>query len=439
MGSIRVRPLSVSSRALVLCLVLTAASLVPASAGAPTAASARAALDWNLNAVTAVRAAHTTDGGPSRTLYQTEGLLYVSYVQAAVYDAAMKISNRYTLYHHFNARAGNASIDAAVISAAYNTLIHYLGDPDGSLATKYALDIGRLPDDENTTRGIAVGKAASDDIVALRANDGRNAAVSDACSTDTTPGNWQCPPGSIQFEQTPWVASMQPFMLDSDSQFRAPAPPALTDPQWIADRNETRDYGALGSTVRSAEQTAIATFWNFNAINQSNQTLRGVAIQHNMDLVDTARLLAMGNMVGTDAGIACFDSKYHYLFWRPITAIRADGVAADASWQPLFPTPNHPEYPSQHGCVTSALAESIARALGTSSINVTISGLPVAPATSATRTYATVDDIESQLVNARVWIGFHYRHSVIAGENIGNSVAAWTLDRYFLPKTDTSD
>src|SRR5690349_7366177 len=107
MGSIRVRTLSVASRALVLCLVLTAASLVPASAGAPTAASARAALDWNLNAVTAVRAAHTTDGGPSRTLYQTEGLLYVSYVQAAVYDAAMKISNRYTLYHHFNARAGN--------------------------------------------------------------------------------------------------------------------------------------------------------------------------------------------------------------------------------------------------------------------------------------------------------------------------------------------
>jgi len=442
MGSTPAQALSLAARSGLLALLLTVGSLAPVSAAAPTTVSARAALDWNLNAVNAVRAAHTTDGGPTRTLYQTEGLLYVSYVQAAVYDAAMKISNRYTLYHHFNAGAGNASIEAAVISAAYNTLIYYLGDVNGTLATKYAADIARLPDGENTARGVAVGKAASDDIIALRAGDGRNAAASDACSTDTTPGNWQCPPpstGSIQFEQTPWVAVMRPFMLDSDSQFRAPAPPALTDPQWISDRNETRDYGAIDSTVRSAEQKAIATFWNFNAINQSNQTLRDVAIQRGMDVVDTARLLAMGNMVGTDAGIACFDSKYHYTFWRPITAIRADGVAADASWLPLFATPNHPEYPSQHGCVTSALAMTIAHALGTTNINVTISGLPVAPATTATRTYATVDDIESQLVNARVWIGFHYRYSVIAGENIGNSVAEWTLDRYFLPKTDTTD
>jgi hypothetical protein len=443
MGSTRIQAFSISARAALVALALAVGSLAQATAAAPSTASARAALDWNLNAVTAVRAATTMDGvvsgGAPRALYQTEGLLYVSYTQAAVYDAAMKISNRYTLYHHFNAQAGNASMEAAVISAAYNTLTAYLGDPGGALLAKYNSDIARLPVNAWTSRGVAVGKAASDDIVALRANDRRNAVVSNTCSTNTTPGNWQCPPastGSIQSQQTPWVALMQPFMLQSDSQFRAPAPPALTDPQYIADRNETRDYGAFASTVRSGEQKAIATFWNFNAINQSNQTLRDVAIQHSLDLVDTVRLLAMGNMVSTDAGIACFDSKYHYLFWRPITAIRADGETADTSWVPLFPTPNHPEYPSQHGCVTSALAQTIARALGTTNINVTIHGLPVAPATTAVRTYGTVDDIETQLVDARVWIGFHYRHSVIAGENLGNSVAAWTLDRYFLPKTD---
>jgi hypothetical protein len=441
MSLMHINALSRAGRSVLLVMVLAVASVAPASAAAPQDVPNTAALDWNSLAVAAVRAAHTTDGGPSRTLYQTEGLLYVSYTQAAVYDAAMKISNRYTLYHHFNARAGNASIRAAVISAAYNTLVAYLGDADGSLSARFAADLPK-PWDQWTSRGVDVGKAASDDIIALRANDGRNAPISDACSTDTTPGNWVCPPastGSIQFEQTPWLAVMQPFMLQSDSQFRAPAPPALTDPQWIADRNETRNYGSKLSLVRSDEQTAIATFWNFNAINQSNQTLRDVAIQHNMDLVDTVRLLAMGNMVGTDAGIACFDSKYHYRFWRPITAIRADGDPADATWVPLFATPNHPEYPSQHGCVTSALAETIARALGTTDINVTVHGLPVAPATSAVRTYATVGDLEAQLVNARVWIGFHYRHSVIAGENLGNSVAAWTLDRYFLPKTGIDD
>jgi hypothetical protein len=439
MGTINA--LSLARRAVLLLVILTVASIAPASAAAPTTVSARAALDWNLNAVTAVRAAHTMDGvaagGSPRLLYQTEGLLYMSYVQAAVYDAAMKISNRYTLYHNFKAKPGNASIEAAVISAAYNTLVSYLGDPGGTLTGQYKTDIARLPADKNTSRGIAVGQAAAADIVNLRANDGRNAPVSFACPTTTTPGAWQCPPPpSLQTKQTPWVAVMEPFMLKSDSQFRAPAPPAITDPQWIADRNETRDYGAINSTVRSAEQTAIATFWNFNAINQSNQTLRDVAVEHSMDLVDTVRLLAMGNIVGTDAGIACFDSKYHYLFWRPITAIRGDGVTADASWSPLFPTPNHPEYPSQHGCVTSALAQVIAHALGTTNINVTINGLPVAPATTAVRTYATVDDIETQLVNARVWIGFHYRHSVTAGENLGNSVAAWTLERYFLPKSN---
>jgi len=379
-------------------------------------------------------------GGSPRTLYQTEGLLYLSYVQAAVYDATMKISNRYTLFHHFNAQAGNASIEAAAISAAYNTLVAYFSDTDGSLAARYSADIASLPANESRERGIAVGEAASADIVQLRANDGRNAPLPNTCSTSTTPGNWQCPPaitGSLQSEQTPWVAVMEPFMLERASQFRAPAPPALTDPQWIADRNETRDYGALNSAIRSPEQKAIATFWNFNAINQSNQTLRDVAIEHNMDLVDTARLLAMGNIVSTDAGIACFDSKYTYRFWRPITAIRADGVIGDAAWLPLFPTPNHAEYPSQHGCVTSALVQVIAHALGTTNINITVHGLPVAPATTAVRTYATVDAVETQLVNARVWIGFHYRHTVLAGEDLGNSVASWTLARYFLPKTDT--
>jgi hypothetical protein len=175
-----------------------------------------------------------------------------------------------------------------------------------------------------------------------------------------------------------------------------------------------------------------------NAIKQSNQTLRGVAVQHNMDLVDAVRLLAMGNMVSTDAGIACFDSKYHYLFWRPITAIRADGLSSDASWVALFATPNHPEYPSQHGCVTSALAQVIAHVLGTPNINVSIHGLAVGTATDQdpVRTYATVNAIQKELVDARVWIGFHYRNSVIAGENLGNSVAAWTLDRFFLPKSD---
>jgi hypothetical protein len=410
-----------------------------------TATKPQVALDWNSFAVDAVRAAKTMDGvAPgltARFLYQTEGLVYMSYVQAAVYDAAMKIEPRYELYHSFKAKAGHASLEAAVIAAAYNTLVFYLGDPSGVLAAKYAASIGALPADRKTARGIAVGEAAAADIENLRATDGRNAPVSDVCTTPTvppTPGVWLCaPPPSLQVEQTPWVGSMQPFMLESASRFRAPAPPELTSTLYATELDETRTLGEKNSTVRTPDQTKTALFWNANAINQLSQTLRDAATQHHMDLVDTVRLLAMGEMIPTDAGIACFDSKYHYRFWRPITAIRNDGNPADLTWSPQVTTPNHPEYPSQHGCVTSALADVIAEAIGADNIDLTVWGAQGgATSLSITRTYSTVHDLDTELVDARVWMGFHYRNSVVVGERLGGAVAGWELDRFFQSSED---
>jgi hypothetical protein len=450
-----------------------AASLLAQTASAraeePAPTPATVALDWNATAVAAVRAAKVTEpaGTAPRPLYQTEGLLYMSYAQAAVYDAATEIGHRYAPYHHFVTKPRNASLQAAVIAAAYNTLVFYLGDPDRSLAAKYATAIAALPVDRRTSRGIAVGRAAAADIEALRAHDGRNApSATNFGAGPLQPGLWVwAPPPSAQIAQTPWMAAMQPFMLTSTSQFRAAPPPALTSAQYANDLNETQAYGSASSAARTPAQTAIAYFWNANAINQLNQTLQNVATQHNMDLIDAVRLLAMGNMVSTDAGMACFDSKYTYLRWRPITAIRnanIDGnpaTTADPTWTPLLTTPNHPEYPSQHGCVTSALAHVIAQAVGqrvpradrheprrdqdqdrsrrrhdTSTINVTIPGAQGGDTTLTTsQTFATVEDLDTQLVNARVWIGFHLRNSVTVGENLGTAVANWELQRYFLP------
>jgi len=437
----------VAAAALTASLFAVPLSGVAASSartGKPPPASAAVALAWNANAVAAVRAASVIDpqGTAPRPLYQTEGLLYMSYVQAAVYDAATKIGHRYVPYHRFSAAAGHASLQAAVIAAAYHTLVFYLGDPSGTLAAKYATSIAALPGDRTTARGIAVGRAAAADIEALRADDGRNAPVSTPFGAGPLqPGLWVfAPPPSLQIAQTPWMAVMRPFMLHTTSQFRAPTPPALTSTLYTRDFNETKAYGSATSAVRTAAQTAIAYFWNANAINQLNQTLQNVAIQHNMDLLDTVRLLAAGNMVPTDAGMACFDSKYTYQFWRPITAIRNAGIdgnpatTADPAWTPLLPTPNHPEYPSQHGCVTSALVQVLANALNTSSINATIPGAQGGATTlTASQTFATVHDLYMQLVNARVWIGFHYRNSVVAGENLGTAVAKWELQHYFLP------
>lgn len=394
------------------------------------ARSPQVVLDWNLNAVNAVRRS-------SPTKFQTEGLVYMSYVQAAVYDAVTKIAGRYEPYHAFQADPGGASLQAAVISAAYNTLVAYLGDPGLVLTTKYDSDLAALPD-AGKAAGIAVGKAASDDIVALRAHDGRNAPVTTPYGTGPlAPGIWVfAPPPSAQSAQTPWVAFMQPFMLRSSSQFRADPPPSLTAEEWVTDYNEVKDFGAANSSVRTPAQTAIGQFWNANVINQYNQAFRDFAAAHTMDLIDTARVLAMGNLVGTDALIGCFDSKYFYTFWRPVTAIRnADitgnpATVADPSWSPLLTTPNHPEYPAAHGCLTAAEAEVFSAVLGTDEIDVDIPGVTGANLPTS-RHYVQAQDLRTEIVNARVWAGLHYRGSGEAGVEIGRQVANWSLARYF--------
>ena len=154
----------------------------------------------------------------------------------------------------------------------------------------------------------------------------------------------------------------------------------------------------------------------------------------------------MGELVAADAAIACWDSKYHYLFWRPYTAIRnadIDGnpaTEADPSWLPLLNTPNHPEYPAAHGCFTGALGEVVAKALRTRRIDLTVSGATNGGTTlTATRNFQTVKDVDDEVVNARVWIGFHYRHSGIAGVRLGRAVAHWTLQRYFRPTDGQSE
>ena len=159
-----------------------------------------------------------------------------------------------------------------------------------------------------------------------------------------------------------------------------------------------------------------------------------------MDLVDAARLLAMGDMTVEDAGMACFDAKYTYLLWRPITAIQhadIDGNAktdADPSWTPLLTTPNHPEYPSAHGCVTGALTEVLKQALHTNHIDLFIKGAENgATSLTTTRHYDTTKEITDEIENARVWIGFHFRNSVEQGLGLGNEVAAWDLARNFQP------
>jgi len=420
--------------------LLVLASLVVAAATAtlpmasatgrkPVAIPPDAVLTWNTNAVNAVR-------GSTPTKFQTDGMVYMSYVQAAVYDAVTKLEGRYAPYHDFTAVvAPGASVQAAVAAATRTILDNYLPDQQPVVDAEYTAYIGALTG--GVPDGIAVGEAAAQDIIALRAGDGLKAATpSYGGIGPILPGQWQLQPG--QAVQTPWLATMRPFLLNQASQFRAEPPPPLDSNRYAKDLNETAAYGALNSTVRTPAQTATAYFWVGNNINQYNQTMQTVVAQRGLDLVDAAHLLAMGEIVSTDAGIACYDSKFFYLAWRPITAIRnadKDGnpdTTADPTWQALLPVPGHPEYPSQHGCFTAAFSDALAAALHTKHLDVTMPGGQNGSSTlTTTQHFDNVDDIQRQVVDARVWLGFHFRNSVEQGEKLGNRVAAWELRQFF--------
>jgi hypothetical protein len=430
----------VQPKALLIVGILVVAAIVAATTSL-SAASAKtrkqtpvspdAVLIWNTNTVNAVRAS-------TPTKFQTDGMVYMAYVQAAVYDAVTKISGRYEPYHDFTvAVAPGASVQAAVAAAARTTLDYYLPDQQPAVDAEYNAYLATLGG--NVSGGVAVGEAAAQDIISFRTGDGLKAATpSYGGIGPILPGQWQLQPN--QSVQTPWFATMRPFLLDQASQFRAAPPPSLTSHLYARGLNETEAYGALNSSVRTSEQTAIAYFWVGNSINQYNQTMQNVVAQHGMDLVDAAHLLGMGMVVTADAGMACYDSKFFYQFWRPITAIRnadKDGnpdTTADPTWQALLPVPGHPEYPSQHGCFTAGFSDALAAALHTKHLDVTMpGGVGGSPVLMTTQHFNDVDDIQDQVVDARVWLGFHFRNSVEQGEKLGNHVANWELKRFFQP------
>jgi hypothetical protein len=435
---LRVGALLVASAVLAFAALTASASSATTRTHVTSAGSPATAIAWNQIAVATVRAA----GPPAK--FQLEGLIYMSYVQASVYDAVTKIQGRYAPYHDFTSPVdpAGASPDAAVAAAAYTALFTYF--PSAALTTTYTNYLAALPA-AGKDAGVAIGIAAAQDIIDFRAGDGRDAVITTPYGQGPlTPGVWIFPPlPSLQSAQMPWAAFMTPFMLDSPSQVRPGPPLAIDSNKYATQLAELEAYGgAVGaaSTVRTLDQTNIAWFWNGNAINQVNQTTRDLASTHGFDLVETTRALAMDNLVDSDAGIACWDAKYHYTFWRPVTAIQHadidgnDRTTADPNWTSLLTTPNHPEYPAAHGCLTSADAEVDAKLLDTHRIEVDIPGATGGGSTLTTsRHYATVEELDREIVNARVWAGLHFRNSGEVGVKLGRDVAHWTLDRYFLP------
>ena len=274
----------------------------------------------------------------------------------------------------------------------------------------YNAYLGGIPDGEAKTNGIAVGEEVGLGMVALRTNDGLD---------DTVP-YVQPPPGPGVYEPTAPVPPVGtrlprvlPLALESASQFRPNGPPALSSGEYARDFNEVKDLGRVDSSVRSADQTALALFWTDSDIPQWNRNLLRLADARGLTAIETARMLAMAHVAGGDAMIGCFDAKYHFLSWCPLHAIRrADTddnplTVADPTWQPLRNTPNHPEYPSAHACHTTAIAEALESFFGPGRTSFSLDSL----VTGETRYYERFKDAVEEVNNARVWAGFHFRYA----------------------------
>lgn len=407
----------------ITCLMLLA-GLVPGTLRAePRAASATdAVIHWNEIAQRAAIA--------EAKQAQTQSMIYISFAQAAVYNGVVAILGGYQPYKVNAAPRPGASVDAAIAAAAHDVLVHYFPAQQAALDLDYSSALDAIPDGTAESEGIKVGQEAAAAMIRVRQGDGLEADIGFTMPSPA-PGVWQLAPDIKP--QTPWVSKMRPLMIARADQFRPGPPPALTSKEWAAQFDEMKRMGGAASTERTPEQTDIARFWSTNAIAQYNTLFKQLAQENGYDAHQTARLYAMGNLVGADALIACFDTKYHYLFWRPQFAI-VQGEGGDPDWKPLLATPNHPEYPAAHGCLTAAEAQVLTTFLGTNQINIDLTST-VADLKQPTRHFATATDLVNEMENARVWGGLHYRASVAKGTELGRNVARWVLARNFLPAT----
>jgi hypothetical protein len=415
-------------RAWIAALVLAVAAVgatapTPARPAAATA-EGNAVTDWNETAQNAI-----VVGRPVGSALVLEGI-----VQAAIYDAAVAIEGGYEPFVATPTVVRPASTAAAVAAAARGVLVVRVPGQAASVDAKYAAYLAGIPDDAAKTNGISVGEQVATAILAWRSGDGFD---------NTVP--WvQPPPGPGVFEPVfppapvdEKLKQVRPLTLTSNSQFRPDGPNPLTSAEYAADFNELKAYGGADS-ARTPEQTEIALFWAENTALQWPRAQRSIATEQNLGLADTARMLALTQIATADAILACFDAKYHYLFWRPIHAIpRADtdgnpATVADPTWTPLlYPNlhPNHPEYPGAHGCVTKAVTETLEAFFGTDKVTFSVDST----ITNTTHHYARFSDAAREVYDARTWAGLHFRNSTMEGAWIGRNVARYILMNFFGP------
>jgi hypothetical protein len=291
--------------------------------------------------------------------------------------------------------------------------------------------LGAIPDSTAKAEGIKLGEAIAAKILEARAHDGSSAP--DTYRPRTTAGVY-VPTVPTLAPQWPGV---KPFAMTSGSQFRAPIP--LGSAEWATDYNEIKELGGKASTKRSARQSEDGRFWLTTSGNVYYPIVRSVAAATKLTLADSARLFALASVARADALIAVFDAKYHYDFWRPVTAIRngdIDGNPAterDDAWQPIDATPRHPEYPCAHCIQAASMASVLEAVIGTPEIREVAITSPTAP--GVTLRWSNLRAFVTEVSEARIWAGFHYRFSTRVGEDMGRKIGEYVVKNFMQPVT----
>ena len=409
---------SIGRFALVAGLALTGFASAPG-------ARADEVTDWNQNMLQAGLVARTSPLIMMRV---------AAIVQASVFDAINGIERRYTPVHVTATAPRGASRRAAVVQAAYASLLKLFPTQKPALDAQLAASLAGIVDEgedggQSVERGLAWGQHVADEIWAWRTTDGFTPAPPPFLGGSAV-GQWRPTPPGFLPGAGPQFAYMTPWAIQSPSQFRPGGPPALASAQYAIDFNECKLMGRDTSTTRTEDQTLACRFWNASTASYYwNRVAVQLSAERGLSLSQNAHLLARLDIAMADAAIACWEAKYAYVLWRPVTAIPSlddDGNAAtdpDPSWLPLFATPNHPEYPSGHSTVSGAAGAVLADYFGDETSFTIDSDVML----GVIRSFTSFTEALEEVKEARIFAGIHFRSACDDGQATGIQVANYIL------------
>jgi len=412
---------------IVLGLVATTAISAVATNNTPPALpradgrSGAIVVAWNQELLHIVR----TPGDQPANIHPTRSF---AIMHAAIYDAVVSITRDEPSYLFSVPAPRQARIDAAAAQAAHDSLTPLYPRLQPELDTLLASQLAAIPDGKPKQDGIQVGTDVAARLVANRANDG-SAAVPPPFVAGTQPGDYRPTPPNFPAPVFTGWSNVRPFVIDSSSQFLSAPPPAVTSQAYANALNQVKSLGQNTSPTRTADQTVAAKFWAPPIWNTWNEIADRAVTAHRTNLQTSARLLADLNLTFADSVIAFYDAKYHYLVWRPVTAIRLGdtignpAITGDPAWTPLAVTAPDPSYPGAHSTISAAGASVLSAFFGKDGqIDVTSDALP-----GTVRSFTSYGAIATEAGLSRIYAGQHTPLDDVAGQLLGTQVALFVL------------